>query len=233
MCTLYIPPTEEERKQRVEALRNITPQEIEKLRASVRWKVPRECVDDALAYALMIAYQHYDGQGKLKNYILKTAWYYGLRQLRDRRRNKTFTDLQGIEDDNEYIDYILPSTPAYEIHEPDRRWLEEVHARIDSLYVKGSNHANAPSTIRRAHKVLDVLIASCESGQGIGMDEWVDGTRRRHGYHRKTIHSNKQVQGEIVKHFASLMETDPGSARKAYKLVKESTAQELDATGRK
>ncbi|MBI5651298.1 MAG: hypothetical protein HZC40_12780 [Chloroflexi bacterium] len=79
--------------------------------------------------------------------------------------------------------------------------------------------------------MLDVLIASCESGQGIGMDEWVDGTRRRHGYHRKTIHSNKQVQGEVVKHLAVLMGTDPGSAKKACNLVRESAAQELDVKG--
>ncbi|CAG0952696.1 hypothetical protein ARNL5_00238 [Anaerolineae bacterium] len=233
MCTLYIPPTDEERKARIEALRNITPQEIERLRASVRWKVPREMIDDALSFALTIAVQRYNGDGKLKNYILKTAWHYANHQLRKHRRCKTFSDLQGDEENIEYIDRFLPSTPAYEIHELDRRWLQTVHQRIDSMYVRGGIRRYAPSTIRRAHTALDVLVTSCENGEGIGMEEWMDGTRRGHGYHRKTIHSNKQVQGEIVKHFASLMTTDPGSARKAYKLVKESTAQELDAKGRK
>ena len=80
----------------------------------VRAIVPPQFCDphDALSHGLLIALQRYDGRGPLTAYVPRCAYLYSLQQVKKRRREINFCDLQTDLDVEDYLDQALPFLEA-------------------------------------------------------------------------------------------------------------------------
>ncbi len=97
--------TSAEQKARVRRLYTLTQAEYGHLLIIVRAIVPPQFCDpcDALGHGLLIALQKYTGQGPLTAYVPRCAYLYSLQQVKKRRREVQFCELETNAEFEEYV----------------------------------------------------------------------------------------------------------------------------------
>ena len=220
-------------RERRRKLEKLTQDEYRHLLATVILVVPKQFCDpaDALSHGLLIALQKYDGRGKLTTYVSKCAYYYALHQVKKRRRDVTFTDLQNESEFEEYLDEVLPylEDPRY-VEAVDELFIRRVEEILDNIYNYRFRYSTRQA-INDAHQILALLRDNANLGKGIGVDEYEDGllTALKHGRPRigRPTHNTKLVRKEIVEHLREELQTDKRNVSSAYKALRISTLQAL------
>ena len=222
------------RTERVKKLRSITQAEYNRLLFICKQVIPARLCDpaDALSHGLLVALDKYDGRGALSTYVTKCAWYYALQQVKKRRYDICFCDLETEEDFEDYLDAILPALD-------DPRYIEAVDElfirRIEQVLHQSKDYRYRFSTkeaIDDAIEMLSVLRTNANLGHGIGIDEYDDAplTSFKHGRKRRErpTHNTKVVRRQIVGHFADALRTDPRDISSAFKGLRLATRQALN-----
>lgn len=223
-----------ERAERVRKMRRITQAEYNHLLATVILVVPRQFCDpaDALSHGLLIALQKYDGGGKLTTYVSRCAYLYSLQQVKKRRRDVNFTDLQNESDFAEYLDEVLPylEDPRY-VEAIDELFVRRIEEILDGIYDWRFRFATRQA-IDDAHQILALLRDNANLGKGIGINEYADGplTAFKRGKPRigRPAHNTKLVRKMIVDHLSEDLQTDKRNIFSAYKALRISTRQALN-----
>jgi len=222
-----------ERDERIRKLQQITQAEYNHLLATVKLVVPREFCDpdDALSHGLLIALQKYDGRGKLTTYVSRCAYLYSLQQVKKRRRDINFTDLQNASEFEEYLDEVLPylEDPRY-IEAIDELFIRRIEEILDATY-DWRFRFSTRQAINDAHQILALLRDNANLGKGIGVDEYENGplAAPKHGRPRigRATHNTKLVRRAIVEHLSEELQTDKRNIYSAYKALRISTRQAL------
>ncbi len=223
-----------ERRERRRKLETLTQAEYRHLLATVIIVVPKQFCDpaDALSHGLLIALQKYDGRGKLTTYVARCAYLYSLQQVKKRRLDITFTDLQNESDFSEYLDEILPylEDPRY-IEAVDEFFIRRIEEILDAIYDYRFRYATRQA-IDDAHQILALFRDNANLGKGIGVDEYENGplSAFKRGKPRvgRPTHNTNLVRRAIVDHLSEELQTDKRNIFSAYKALRISTRQALN-----
>jgi len=215
-------------------LEHLTQREYTHLLATVMLMVPKQFCDpaDALSHGLLIALQKYDGRGKLTTYVSRCAYLYALQQVKKRRRDINFTDLQNESDFVDYLDEVLPflEDPRY-VEAVDELFIRRIEETLDGLYDWRFRYATRQA-INDAHQILALFRDNANLGKGIGIDEYENGplTAFKRGKPRvgRPTHNTRLVRKAIVEHLREELQTDKRNIFSAYKALRISTRQALN-----
>ncbi len=222
-----------ERDKRKRKLQKLTQAEYKHLLAIVTLVVPKQFCDpaDALSHGLLIALKKFDGRGELTTYVSRCAYLYSLQQVKKRRRDINFTDLQNGSDFEEYLDEVLPylEDPRY-VEGVDELFIRRIEEILDGIYDYRFRYATRQA-IDDAHQILALLRDNANLGKGIGIDEYENGALAafKNGKPRvgRPMHNTKLVRREIVEHLCEELQTDRRNISSAYKALRLSTRQAL------
>ena len=133
--------------------------------------------EDAVAYGLQVAYEHWKADAPLWAYVWVVAKYrlLGNRRRIDHRKQMTFSDItEGNDADlSEIIEQYIPDPLAiYTDREIDMGLLEFIRNRIaekSDWKIHAKQYGKYPAQANRAIKMLDTFARSAANGTGIGV----------------------------------------------------------------
>ncbi len=231
---MMLQSTPAECRERRRRLEHLTQHEYNHLLATVMLVVPKQFCDaaDALSHGLLIALQKYDGRGKLTSYVSRCAYLYSLQQVKKRRRDINFTDLENDAEFEDYLDEVLPylEDPRY-VEVVDELFIRRIEEILASIYDYRFRYATRQA-INDAHQILALFRDNANLGKGIGIDEYENGplTAFKRGKPRvgRRTHNTILVRRAIVDHLSEELQTDERNISSAYKALRLSTRQALN-----
>jgi hypothetical protein len=156
--------------------------------------------EDAVAYGLQVAYEHWKGDAPLWAYVWIVAKHrlLGNRRRCDHRMQMTFSDItDGTDSDlSEIVNCFAPDPQTiYTDREIDETMLQFIRNRIaekSDWKIHAKHYGKYPAQANRAIEMLDTLARSAADDTGIGVDEYDSRTyfeRKYRGYRKE----NSQV----------------------------------------
>ncbi len=218
-----------ESTRRIRGLYTLTQAEYKRLLFIVWAIVPPQFCDpyDALHQGLMIALQKYTGEGPLTAYVPRCAYLYSLQQVKKRRREVNFCDLQDDGNFEDYLDQVLPflEDPRY-VEAVDELFIRRIEEVLAGLYDWHFRHSTREA-IHQAVQLLALFRENANLGRGIGIDEYEltpPAVRRAPG---KPTHNTKMVRGLILNHLCDELGANRKDVCSALKALRVSTRQAL------
>ncbi|MBM3131108.1 MAG: hypothetical protein FJ009_21100 [Chloroflexi bacterium] len=152
--------------------------------------------EDAVAYGLQVAYEHWKGDAPLWAYVWIVAKHrlLGNRRRVDHRMQMTFSDItEGTDADlSEVVNRFAPDPLSiYTDREIDAGLLELIRNRIaekSDWKVHAKQFGKYPAQANRAIQMLDTLARSAVEDTGIGVDEYdarTDLEQKYRGYRKE------------------------------------------------
>lgn len=238
MCTSIVarkkasckPPTVAERQARLEALRNITEDELNRCRRVVYKCVPRSLGDpeEALSEGLEIALRKYEGLGDLSSFVGGCAYYSALRYYSRRvKRLLSFDEVIEADrhDENEDTAIELFGEDAPEFVEPIDPHLVERICQALTKMVNYKTRSQRPSVIAAAQKILFALCESANKGHGVGVTEYDDAPLKAPDFQGQ-VHLEQQTKvarQEMYRHLADQCATNQYTVTYAMTALRKST----------
>lgn len=220
-------PTE---RARVRRLYTLTQAEYNHLFVIVRAIVPPQFCDpcDALGHGLLIALQKYTGCGPLTAYVPRCAYLYALQQVKKRRLDVTFSDLQMNQDYEDYLDLVLPylEDPRY-VEAVDELFVRRIEEILQGMYDWRFRHSTREA-IGHATRLLALFRDNANMGKGIGIDEYESAPPAMKKAAGKPTHNTMLVRGSILDHLCDELQTNRKDASSALKALRLSTRQALN-----
>lgn len=214
---------------RIRGLHTLTQAEYKRLLFIVWAIVPPQFCDpyDALHQGLMIALQKYTGEGPLTAYVPRCAYLYSLQQVKKRRREVNFCDLQDDGSFEDYLDQVLPflEDPRY-VEAVDELFIRRIEEILAGLYDWHFRHSTREA-IHQAMQLLALFRENANLGRGIGIDEYEfapPAVRRTPG---KPTHNTKMVRGHILDHLSNELGANRKDISTALKALRLSARQAL------
>jgi hypothetical protein len=221
--------TPAERKARVRRLYTLAQAEYDHLLIIVRAIVPPQFCDpcDALGHGLLIALQKYTGQGPLTAYVPRCAYLYSLQQVKKRRREVQFCELETNAEFEEYLDQVLPylEDPRY-VEAVDELFIRRIEEILESTYDWHFRHSTEEA-IRHATQMLALFRDNANRGKGVGIDEYENTPPAVKKAPGKPTHNTKVVRGLVLDHLRDELQIDRKDASSALKALRLSTCQAL------
>lgn len=224
-----IQDTSAERTARVQKLRTLTQAEYNQLLHIVKAIVPTKFCDpaDALSHGLLIALQKFDGRGPLSAYVPRCAFLYALQQVKKRRWEMAFCDLQTDSDFDDYLDRILPylEDPRYieAVDELFVRRIEEILAGMYDYHFRHSTH----EALGNATRMLSLFRDNANLGKGVGIDEYEQTPLAKSRMRGRRLHNGKLVRRLILDHLREELHLDQKDTDCALQALRISTRQAL------
>lgn len=227
--TLITKSTPAECAERVRGLYALTKAEYKQLLNVVWAIVPPQFCDpyDALQHGLLIALQKYEGRGPLTAYVPRCAYLYSLQQVKKRRLDVNFSDLQANADFEEYLDEVLPylEDPRY-VEAVDELFVRRIEEILGSSYDWHFRHSTREA-IAYAAQLLALFRDNANLGKGVGVDEYESTPPAMKKAPGKPTHDTKLVRGLILDHLSAELAANPKDVSSALKALRLSTKQAL------
>jgi DNA-directed RNA polymerase specialized sigma24 family protein len=216
-------------KARVRKLYTLTQAEYQRLLFIVRAIVPPQFCDpcDALGHGLLIALQKYTGQGPLTAYVPRCAYLYALQQVKKRRREVQFSELETNAEFEEYLDQVLPylEDPRY-VEAVDELFIRRIEEILAGMYDWHLRHSTQEA-IRHATQMVALFRDNANLGKGIGVDEYENTPPAAKKAPGKPTHNTKLVRGLILDRLCDELQADRKDVSSALKALRLSTRQAL------
>lgn len=214
---------------RVRKLYTLTQAEYNHLFIIVRAIVPPQFCDpcDALGHGLLIALQKYTGQGPLTAYVPRCAYLYALQQVKRRRLDVNFSDLQTDNDYEDYLDQVLPylEDPRY-VEAIDELFVRRIEEILQGMYDWRFRHSTREAIGHAVH-ILALFRDTANVGKGIGIDEYEGTPPAMKKAPGKPTHNTMLVRGLILDHLCDELQTDRKDVSSALKALRLSARQAL------
>ena len=186
--------------------------------------------EDAIAYGLQVAYEHWKGDAPLWAYVWVVAKHrlLGDRRRVDHRMQMTFSDItEGTDSDlSEIVNRFAPDPQTiYTDREIDETMLQFIRNRIaekSDWKVHNKHYGKYPAQANRAIEMLDTLARSAADDTGIGVDEYDARTyfqRKYRGYLREN--------GEVIRNLCEQGKVSRWVAYDCMRVLREETRHAL------
>ncbi len=214
---------------RVQELYALTQAEYDHLLCIVWAIVPPQFCDpyDALQQGLLIALQKYAGQGPLTAYVPRCAYLYSLQQVKKRRLDINFSDLQTDTAFEDYLHEVLPylEDPRY-VEAVDELFIRRIEEILAGMYDWRFRHSTREA-IAHATQLLALFRDNANLGKGVGVDEYDDSPSALKKAPGKPTHDTKLVRGLILDRLCEELAADRKDVSSALKALRISTRQAL------
>jgi DNA-directed RNA polymerase specialized sigma24 family protein len=163
--------------ERVQALKTITPDELERLRRLCQRSIFHPTLaEDSFLHAIAVAYEFYDGRVPIEHYLLKVARNYAITQCTKYESNADqFSDADGDEVELSRVESV-PDPRDY-FAEPEISWLRTALLVLQDEAADTQLSRGARIKARRAKLILLELVQSERTGRELRADNYHDVAR--------------------------------------------------------
>lgn len=216
-------------RERVHQLHTLTQAEYHHLLVIIQAIIPRQHCEarDALNEGLLIALRKYDGRGLLKAYVCRCAIIYAFEQMKRKRRQVNFSELESDSDFDDYLDSVLPylEDPRY-VEAVDELFIRRIEEILEGMYDYRLRFASRLA-IAQATRMLALFRDNANLGKGTGIDEYEQTPPNPKGRRGQPTHNTKVVRRLITDHLSEEFQTDHRNVQSALKALRISTRQAL------